>query len=114
MMEYCLFIVIILIVPRASPTNIAVTPTSSWTIAVTWQPIPLRDRNGVIVKQNITYYSSLWMHGDTIQVNGSSTSVILERLIPFTAYNITVRAATIIGFGPDSTDAVATTLQAGR
>ena len=75
--------------------------------------MPVRDRNGVIIKQNITYYSSQWMHGDTVQVDGSSTSIILQPLIPFTTYNITIRAATIVGFGPASADTVATTLQDG-
>lgn len=47
-----------------------------------------------------------------MQVNGSVASAILSGLIPFTTYNITIRAATIIGFGPASIDSLATTLTA--
>ena len=54
------------------------------------------------------------MHGNTIQVDGDATSVIIDRLLPFTTYNITIRAATVVGFGPASIDAVATTLQTGK
>ena len=72
----------------------------------------LFDRNGVIVSYNITYYSNQWMHTNTVQVSGSTTSQILGELIPFTTYNITIRAATVVGFGPPSVDVLATTLQA--
>ena len=86
---------------------------SSRTVFVTWKPISLRYRNGIIVHYNITYYSAKWNQNMTIQVNSNATSVTLSELIPFTTYNITIRAATIIGFGPPSIDAT-TTLIAGE
>lgn len=104
----------LIIVPSTSPINVTVTTLSASTISVTWQPVPIRERNGIITEYNITYNANQWMHINTIQVTSREMSVILNSLIPFTTYNITVKAATTIGFGPDSEDAVATTFQAGK
>ena len=49
-----------------------------------------------------------------MQVDGNTTSVVLDRLIPFATYNITIRAATVIGFGPSSDGVLVTTLQDGK
>lgn len=103
-----------ILVPTGSAVNIMVRPTSAETISVTWQAIPLRDQNGIITKYNITYYSSQWMHHNTIQVDGNATSTVLSTLKPYTTYNITIRAATVIGMGPASVGILATTLQAGK
>ena len=73
--------------------------------------MPVRDRNGVIIKYDITYYSSKWVHENSIQVDGSQTSVVLDNLIPFTTYNITITAATVIGYGPASNSIFANTSQ---
>ena len=62
----------------------------------------------------MTYYSSRWMHGDTITVDGQITSIQLSQLIPYTIYNITVSAATIVGFGPSSNGLLVRTLPAGK
>ena len=102
------------IVPSSAPINVTVVSSSARALNITWQPLPISDRNGIITSYKITYYSSRWMHGNTTQVNGSSTSAVLDSLIPFTSYNITISAATIIGFGPSSGEVIASTLQAGK
>lgn len=62
----------------------------------------------------MTYYSIRWMHGDTKIVDGQVNSIQFRDLIPYTIYNITVSAATIIGFGPSSNGLLVRTLQAGK
>ena len=54
------------------------------------------------------------MHGNTITTDGQVTSVLLDSLIPYTLYNITMSAATSIGYGPYSKDVVVKTSQAGN
>ena len=54
------------------------------------------------------------MHGSTLTTDGQTTKILLDSLIPHTMYNISVSAATVIGFGPYSSDLVAKTLQAGK
>lgn len=54
------------------------------------------------------------MHGNTVQVDGNLTETVLSGLIPFTSYNITIKAATVIGFGPSTIGSLATTLQASK
>lgn len=54
------------------------------------------------------------MHGDTKIVDGQVNSIQFRDLIPYTIYNITVSAATIIGFGPSSNGLLVRTLQAGK
>ena len=100
-----------LAVPSSAPINVTVTQTSTRSISIWWQPVPLRDRNGVILKYKITYYSSKWMHENSLQVDGSKTTAILDKLIPFTTYNITITAATVIGYGPISNSIFANTSQ---
>lgn len=102
------------IAPSAPPIIIKAVPSSARTITIAWKRLPLRDRNGIITNYNITYYSSQWMHGNTIQADGAAISSIIDQLIPFTTYNITITAATIAGLGPASSSAFATTLQSGR
>ena len=90
-----------------------VTPSSARTLSIDWQPPVLRYRNGIITNYSIAYYSSQWMHGDTIHVDGNTTSIVANKLIPFTTYNVTIRSATVIGFGPASNGNLVKTLQAG-
>ncbi|EDV21450.1 uncharacterized protein TRIADDRAFT_30409, partial [Trichoplax adhaerens] len=98
-------------IPTAPPSNVSTIPISGRLISVAWLPPPISDQNGVIVNYNISYYSNEWKHGDTIQVSGNTTSLLLEELIPHTNYSITVKAATIIGFGPASIGIVTRTPQ---
>lgn len=54
------------------------------------------------------------MHSNALSTNDRATLIVINRLIPFATYNITIKAATVIGFGPASMDTLATTLQAGK
>ena len=81
---------------------------------MSWQPPKLQDRNGVIIKYAITYFEKNTTIVKTVQVDGITTTANISLLKPFTTYNIKIKAATVIGFGPDSSPVIATTDQAGR
>ena len=94
-------------VPSAAPVfNItAVTATS---IAVTWQPLPPCEQNGVITSYTIAYR----MEGETGMsfnesvVNGTSLMHVVASLTPYTNYSIKMAASTSVGrgdFGPNVT-----------
>ena len=106
-----MFLLLTLVVPSSAPINITVTQISARSISISWLPIPLQDQNGVIIKYEITYYSSKWMLKNSLEVDGSQTTAILDKLLPFTTYNITITAATTIGYGPTSNSIFANTSQ---
>ncbi|RDD37102.1 Protein sidekick-2, partial [Trichoplax sp. H2] len=98
--------------PSSYPPNLNVTAWTANSIYVSWQPIMLLYRNGIIIAYNISYNSLRWNHRGVLQVNGSTFSAVLHNLLPYSAYNVTVSAATVAGFGPYSLEISATTYQA--
>ncbi|EDV19118.1 uncharacterized protein TRIADDRAFT_3903, partial [Trichoplax adhaerens] len=89
-------------VPNTYPSDINVTTLTSTSIYISWQPMPLFERNGIITVYNISYHSLQRNHNGIIQVDGSTLSNVLSNLLPYTTYNVTVRASTSVGFGPTS------------
>lgn len=82
-------------------------------IVVTWQePAPF-DRNGLIISYMVYYNSTQWNRHYIVEVNASVINITLNNLIPFTRYDIGLKAATIIGYGPESPSQSSTTYQAG-
>lgn len=102
------------LVPRSYPPGGNATAMSSTSIYISWKPLPLFNRNGIITFYRIRYNSTLRDDSGIIQTNSSVTSVTLLNLIPYTMYNITLEAATVIGFGPKSASLRAITHQGGR
>ena len=103
---------IFIIVPLSAPINIITKSLSQSTITLEWQPPPVWARNGVIITYRISY-QSLFFNRTTTYVDGSQLSVMLRSLRPYTAYNITLAAATMVGYGPESPIITETTSQAG-
>ncbi|RDD35988.1 Tyrosine-protein phosphatase Lar, partial [Trichoplax sp. H2] len=101
-------------VPNTYPSDINVTTLTSTSIYISWQPIPLFERNGIITVYNISYHSLQWNHSGIIQVDGSTLSNVLSNLLPYTTYNVTVRASTSVGFGPTSPFVSVLTHQSGK
>ena len=85
--------------------------TSSTSILVEWGDVPAFDQNGIITSYNITYSSQ------TENLNGFAEAAPIDRqkeltgLRKFVNYNITVRASTSKGDGPDSSPIVVRTDQ---
>ena len=80
--------------------------TSSTSILVEWDDVPAFDQNGIITSYKITYQSQSENH------NGSAIAGPIERqkeltdLREYVNYNITVRASTSKGDGPNSSPAI--------
>ncbi|XP_022804392.1 phosphatidylinositol phosphatase PTPRQ-like [Stylophora pistillata] len=97
--------------PTAAPLNVTGHNTSSTSILVEWGDVPAFDQNGIITSYNITYSSQ------TENLNGFAEAAPIDRqkeltgLRKFVNYNITVRASTSKGNGPDSSPIVVRTDQ---
>ena len=94
--------------PSNSPQNVSAMVLSSTQIAVSWDEVPVVDRNGVITMYEVQF-EPLQTFNETIytnSVNITNTSMmytVLMGLEEFVEYNISVRAYTSIGPGPYST-----------
>eukprot|EP00057_Strongylocentrotus_purpuratus_P029799 XP_011684273.1 PREDICTED: receptor-type tyrosine-protein phosphatase delta [Strongylocentrotus purpuratus] len=93
--------------PSGSPMNVTASPLSSSSISVSWDPPLEEERNGLILKYTIRYYSSAMPTELTNRT--TETDIVLTSLVPNTAYSVEVRAHTSVGPGPYSTKDIATT-----
>ncbi|XP_026221120.1 LOW QUALITY PROTEIN: phosphatidylinositol phosphatase PTPRQ [Anabas testudineus] len=82
-------------IPSSSPLLVSTRNLSSSSIAVVWQH-PL-EANGEITEYTLTLFGP---GGSTETTQTPNTSFILTKLLPYTAYNLTVTAATRKGSGP--------------
>lgn len=82
------------LVPSSAPVLVSTKNQSSSSIAMVWQR-PL-EANGEITEYTLTLFGP----GVSNTTQTSNTSFILSNLLPYTAYNITITAATRKGSGP--------------
>lgn len=82
------------LVPSSAPVLVSTRNVSSSTIEVVWQR-PL-EANGEITE----YILTLFGPGGSNITHTPATSLILNNLLPYTAYNLTITAATRKGSGP--------------
>ena len=90
----------IFIVPSAPPEISSVTPLDPRTLAVSWVPPLAENLNGIVtvysvnivhlVEQNISVYTS------------ATTELVVTDLQPFNRYSISIAAATVVGYGPQT------------
>ena len=93
-------------------STLSLSPT---VIEVTWEEVPLIDRNGEIILYEVLYESrDEIIYPNTSQtVNTTELLITLTDLFPFTTYSISVRAYTSVDHGPYSDIIYSTTLEAG-
>lgn len=82
------------VVPSSVPLLVSTRNLSSSSIAVVWQR-PL-EANGEIIEYTLTLFGP----GGSNTTHTPRTSFILTNLLPYTAYNLTITAATRKGSGP--------------
>ena len=98
------------LVPGAAPSNVRANFTSSTSILVEWDEVPIDKRHGII-----QYYTVIWkrVRGGSPQktrnVYASRQQFELKNLVKYTEYSIQVLAATRIGKGPESNPVVTRT-----
>ena len=83
--------------------------TSSKSIRVWWEEVPVVQRNGIIIKYTINYQSLTENHSGNTEVIGNPPALtgVISRLKEYVDYNITVFASTVKGDGPHSTPVLA-------
>ncbi|KAK1887415.1 Phosphatidylinositol phosphatase PTPRQ [Dissostichus eleginoides] len=81
-------------IPSSAPVPVSTKNQSSSSIALVWQR-PL-EANGEITEYTLTLFGP----GGSNTTQTPNTSFILSNLLPYTAYNITITAATRKGSGP--------------
>ena len=100
-----------LIEPNAPPANVQGHNTSSTSIWVDWDAVPIADQNGIILTYTVTYSSLPGGISQTAVINASSTCthVTLKGLKKYTKYRIFLFASTAKGDGNASDPITVTT-----
>ena len=106
--------------PSGPPEKVTLGDVTSTSIKVTWSPVKVKDRNGIIKGYKVIYRALPNGNNDTKVVNitiesqDTEKTLSLERLNEFTNYSIRVLAFTAIGDGPLSVAEVKQTLEDGK
>lgn len=103
---------ILAIAPSSSPVNINARSEISNGVILEWSPPPLTERNGIIVGYNITIEDTT-SNIMTI-LHSSALNVTITSLDPYTMYQYSIAAYTVIGLGPYSTLLFFQTQEAGK
>lgn len=109
------------LVPSGSPESVVVEPFSSKSLRIMWDPPPKSEQNGLIVNYKISWEPAAGDSDDGGEPgerivpasNERQRSFVVDGLIPYTEYKVTVAAGTEKGFGPPSKSVTARTLDDG-
>ena len=94
---------------NALPANVQGHNTSSTSIWVDWDAVPIADQNGIILTYTVKYRALPGGIPQTAVINASSTHVTLKGLKKYTNYSIFVFASTAKGDGNVSDPITVTT-----
>ena len=89
--------------PDGAPQNVNAHNSSSTSILVTWDEVPVHQQNGIITGYTITYQSQTENHNGSVPAGPSDRQKNITNLKEYVSYNITVFASTVKGDGPHST-----------
>ncbi|XP_068563890.1 protein tyrosine phosphatase receptor type Fa isoform X8 [Cebidichthys violaceus] len=87
-------------VPSSYPQNLSVVGLTATSTNLAWEPPPLAERNGKIVKYAVVYRDINSQHNNTNST--TETQMTVQGLQPDTTYDIRVQAFTSKGGGPIS------------
>ena len=94
--------------------NVRGHKTSSTSILVEWNDVPDFDQNGIITGYNITYRSKTENYNEFAEAGPDERQKEVTDLREYVEYDITVRASTSKGDGPDSSPITVRTDQDGK
>ena len=103
--------------PSKPPEMVVLNEVKSKSVRVSWKPVPVGDRNGIILGYRVNYQalSDGEIFTETLNINsgeqGENRTIILQLPNAFTNYSITVLAFTEVGDGPPSLAQVVQTLE---
>ncbi|RMX41265.1 hypothetical protein pdam_00012375, partial [Pocillopora damicornis] len=95
-------------VPSLAPKNLRAHNTSSTSLQVAWEPLPVCQVNGILLGYKVTYKKHEVIHALEQSVNATVNFTILIRLEKFTVYDVNVSAFTRVGNGPEANVTVST------
>ncbi|XP_067368620.1 protein tyrosine phosphatase receptor type Fa isoform X19 [Channa argus] len=87
-------------IPTSYPLNLSVVGLTATSTKLAWEPPPLAERNGKIVKYMVVYRDINSQHNNTN--SSTETQMTIQGLQPDTTYDIRVQAFTNKGGGPIS------------
>ena len=88
--------------PGAPPTNVTGHNTSSTTILVEWDEVPIERQHGEIISYTVIYWRTKDARKGQEEKHVQELEATLQGLEKYTDYNIEVLASTIKGRGPSS------------
>lgn len=90
------------VVPSAPPTSLTVSTLTSRTLNVTWNFPILEEQNGDIISYTILLEDRDDVNGYTVvqEEDTEELGIVLEELLPFHLYYVSVAASTQVGLGP--------------
>lgn len=84
---------------------------------MTWSEVRPIDQNGILIEYEVLYEPLEMFDGllspQAIAINSTVLGVVLNDLMPYVSYNISIRSYTSVGPGPYSEQITATTLEEG-
>ena len=75
--------------------------TSSMSLHISWQPIPICERYGLIVGYNIFWNKSNEVNGNFSHRFTEDLFIDVSQLVPYEFYRVTVAGRTFVGPGPN-------------
>ena len=86
-----------IIAPSAAPVSLSGMNLTSTNLSISWEPPPIDDQNGIILGYNVTYTPDNGVSKDTTT---NDTMIVINDLLIYTDYNVSVAAHTSVGTGP--------------
>lgn len=108
---------VIVTVPKGAPVNVTAVPETNSSIRVSWKPVPVEERHGIITQYNVTVKDKTSSKEvlQNVTVSEASVTVVIDNLEMYVTYLIQVQAFTKEGAGPFSEPPVnGTTNQTGK
>ena len=99
-------------VPSGYPQNLEAIAITSRSANITWDPPISEEQNGLIIGYTINMTVS--QTGDNFQLLSTTTTLLVDTLVPYTTHVFIISASTSIGAGPFSTVLVLETPQDGK
>lgn len=75
---------------------------TSRSVFLSWEPLPLPDRNGIITGYTVTIMDLDDVEGREESSFTELHNITFSGLVPYTTYGLLLSARTVVGYGPNS------------